>query len=326
MFKKTVLATSVALGMGMAGAAQADLFLFNPAGGGAGGAVTGALIDEAPGNDLAIGGSATGGGAPLPVGTTINNLYQSNLNSVSDANNVPVFSQGGGGNFFTFVAGFTETVVAASSFTDPGTCITTATNSFNVNAGGFFKMCAQTAGGNDLAGTGFACAGNGILSGQVLSGNATQTVFVPPAGAPFSPLDQSPNGNQRAPTMTLTSSGAANLTLRVDTANVGYFPDLLAGATLVVSMTNTSNITPFAQVDPSFVFSINGILNGGTPCNIGAVNGFTGPDFQFQADANSAFTRQVAKIPEPATLALLGLGLFAMGGALRRRTKLTKLY
>jgi len=315
MFKKTVLATSVALGMGMAGAAHADLFLFNPAGTGAVGAVTGAFIDEAPGNDLAVGGTQ-GGGAPLPVGTTINNLYQANLNSVNNAANVPVFSQGGGGNFFTFVAGFMETVVSASSGGG------TSTNNFSVNTGGFFKICAQTAGGNDLAGTGFACAGNGILSGHVVSGNATQTVFVGATG----PLDQSPNGDQRAPTLTLTSSGAANLTLQVDTVNTGYFPDLFTGASVVLSMTNTSNITPFAQVDPSIMFSINGVTNGGTPDNIGAVNGFTGPNFQFQADANSSFTRQVIVVPEPATLALLGVGLFAMGGALRRRIKLTKLH
>jgi hypothetical protein len=82
-------------------------------------------------------------------------------------------------------------------------------------------------------------------------------------------------------------------------------------------LTNTSNITPFGQVNPSSQFSINGIANGGTPNNIGAINGIIGPNFQFQADANSSFTRQA--IPEPGTLALLGA--VCMGAFLRRRCR-----
>jgi len=320
MFKKTVLATSVALGMGMAGAAQADLFQFNPTGGGAGAGVINnvATIDEAPGNSLGQAGSVSvPGGGPLTPGTTIMALYQANLTAMLGAASNVLFANGTGGNFFTFVAGFNETVTTSTQPGGPGTTVSTT---FNVNPGGFFKICAQSALGNDLAGTGFSCAGNGILSGSILSGNATQAGFP----ATLANLDGSPNGNQRGTTQTVTSSGAANLTLQVNFANTGFFPDLFTGATMVISMTNTSNITPFNQVDPSFAFSSNGTANGDVPDNIGAVNGITGPNFQFQADANTAFTR--IAVPEPATLALLSLGLFAIGGVLRRRSRLTNVY
>src|SRR5262245_23505612 len=124
MFKKTVLATSVALGMGMAGAAQADLFQFNPTGGGAGAGVINnvATIDEAPGNSLGGAGSVAGGG-PLPVGTTITDLYQANLTAMLGASSNVLFANGTGGNFFTFVAGFSETVTTSVQPGGPGTTV-----------------------------------------------------------------------------------------------------------------------------------------------------------------------------------------------------------
>src|SRR5437899_2793001 len=156
--------------------------------------------------------------------------------------------------------------------------------------------------------------GNGPRSGLVICAKSTYSGFT----INLLPLDQSPDGNQYPGITTVTSSGAANLTLQVDTVNAGYFPDLLAGGFITVSLTNTSNITPFGQVNPSAQFSINGIANGGTPNNIGTINGLTGPNFQFQADANSSFQRTV---PEPGTLTLLGLALAGMGGFFRRRSK-----
>jgi len=310
--KKTLLASIFAaglLGMSAASAGPSILFQFNPTGAGLGAGLIngGATIDEAPGNDLAVGGVNTGPGGPLlPVGSVIQNLYQANLTALLGSTSNILFSNGVGGNFFTFVAGFAETVIASSSGGG------TLTEVFTVNPGGFFKICAQSALGNDLTGAGFACTGNGILSGHLLGGNSTQTAFLANPVA----LDQF-NANDYPAITTLTSTGAANLTLQVDTVNAGYFPDLLVGGFITLSVTNSSLITPYNQVNPSGAFSANGIANGGTASNIGTVNGLTGPNFQFQADANSSFQR----VPEPGTLTLLGLAVAGMGGFLRKRRK-----
>jgi len=302
---KTSVAAMCAVGlMGVLPAAHADLFTFDSNGAAAGGAVGGAaFIDQLPGNNLAIGGTVAGG--PPPVGSGVSNLYQANLNSINAANGAALFTNGAGGSFFTFVAQFNETVIGNST----GGGATTA--NFAILPGGTFKMCAQSALGNDLAGTGFSCAGNGILSATATGGFATQTGFA----ALLAPLDSSPNGNQRGTTASVTSAGAATLNLRVTFADPNYFPDLVSGTGFTLSFANTSLVTPFNQVDPSLAFSSNTIANGDTPDNIGPINGISGPNFQFQADANQSFVR----VPEPGTLALLGLGALVGGFARRRK-------
>jgi len=306
--KKLVIASSLALGLGMASSAQATLFQFNPQGNGLGAGLVNnvATIDQAPGNALALGGVQPGGTGQLALGTVITDLYQANLNSMLGTSSNILYANGLDGNFFTFVVSFNE-VVTGSTVNQDGS----VTNTFSILPGtGFFKMCDQAGLADDLTGTGFACAGNGILSGTAVGGNATQTGF-PTALVQF---DQSPDGNQYGATQTVTSSGAANLTLQINFADANFFPSLNPGVQFVMSMVNSSLITPFNQVNPSSQFSINGVANGGTAAGIGAINGITGPNFQFQADANQSFV-----IPEPGTLALLGLGFAGLGGLLRRR-------
>jgi hypothetical protein len=312
-FKQLTIGTlSAALAVPLA--AQAELFTFDPTGGG-GGTANIALIDQAPGNALAQGGV-----------TAINNFlagsndtgftlhYQANLSAMQFANTSNAFSNGSGGNFFTFVAGFGETVIGADPF--PGT----ATFAFDpTNPVNFFNMYASNSIGNNLTGEGFV-NGAPILTAHIV---AVPTSNFQVTNTTGSNLDQSPDGDQWGGQQTVTGGGLSDIVLVVDSVNSGYFPSLNPASTITVSFFNNSQVDPFRQVDPSQCFNTDGSVCGGgggitSLGTLGAVNGAnnSGPNFIFQADGNQSFA-----IPEPASLALIGLGLSAMGflGRSRRR-------
>jgi hypothetical protein len=293
--------------------AQAELFTFDPTGGGAGTANL-ALIDQAPGSALAEGGVTAINNFLAGSGNTNFTLhYQANLSAIQFADTSIGFSNGTGGNFFTFVAGFGETVVGASPF--PGTA------SFQFDAANpvnFFNMYASNSIGNNLTGTGFV-NGSPILTAHIVA--VPTSNFQVTNNTPTN-LDQSPNGDQWGGQQTVTGGGSSDITLVVDSVNSGYFPSLTPDSTITISFFNNSQVDPFRQVDPSQCFNTDssvcggggGIISLGT---LGAVNGSTeGPNVIFQADGNQSF-----RVPEPASLALIGLGLSFMGffGKSRRR-------
>jgi hypothetical protein len=307
-FKHLTIGTlSAALAMPLV--AQAELFTFDPTGGG-GGIANLALIDQAPGSALAEGGVTAINNFLAGAGDTNFTLrYQANLSAIQFANTSIGFSNGTGGNFFSFVAGFGETVTNVSG----------GTASFGFDASNpvnFFNMYASNSIADNLSGTGFV-NGTPILTAHVIAVPTSNFTVTNSAGTN---LDQSPNGDQWSGQQTVTGGGSSDITLVVDSVNSGYFPTLTPASTITISFFNNSQVDPFRQVDPSQCFNTDTSLCGGGGIislgTLGALNGSTGPNIIFQADGNQAFA-----VPEPASLALIGLGLSAMGffGKSRRR-------
>lgn len=339
---KYALAGAFALSISMPFAANADPFIFDPTGGSALGApgsnaIHGVeTIDQTVGSALAIGGTTAinnfinGDG---PIGFTL--AYQANLGILQDGDGETLYAPTSSSPRFTFVAGFGEKVLSADPYPGTATFVFDPDNPVN-----FFNMYATPTNGNTLTGEGFI-SGAPILEARITSviGSNFQITTTDENGNPIGTdsdgnplpatglLDRAGTDNW-AGQQTAFGAGSSDLRLEIISVNNAYFPDLDPTSELIISLLNNSQITPFGQVNPSQCFNMPGNLCGGigggitsvgTLGNInGAYNGDGGENFIFQADANQSITR-ASEVPEPASLALIGLGLSLIGFFNRRR-------
>lgn len=346
MLKKSLLSTAVTVALALS-AGQASAVMIDMVGAGGSGVLNNGstavhdvvTLDWKPDNAIAIGAISTptkAQGGPTAAGQLaderyIQNVAQGKLNSFGVSGGGQVGTEITPGNYlqnreFTFQASF-------YTFTSG---IGTATVANRLAPGeSFFRLYADSAkDSNDITGGGY---GNGklILEGKLSTLTGSFTDFTR-LGAPTDQLDKFGGDNQSG-VRTHVGNGSNTLGINITFLDNAYFLGDVAKLLLTLNYNDTTNLaTPFISANPSDSvvgvvpsYSLNAggqKVNGadclkigtdGKPFTSGATE--TGVvssrcDFHFQSDASGAF-----QVPEPGSLALVGLALSAVGFAGRRR-------
>lgn len=334
ILKKTLLVAALSVAFGGAQAATINPDGVNPLP--AFGNVS--VLDWTVGNAV-ITPISNGGNVQNPaVGDVFQTYAHARLSSFNDAGGNPVGTLVGNQEW-TYVTGFRETVFSVSGTPGVGSA------TFNTVSGGnnFFQIWYSDSAAtvsNNLTGKGFQ-NGKLILSGTVDAFNFNdpnklgQTSFT--ANTPVDAfgnlipavLDQF-NGNNYPGTLTVTGQGGGRIGVKVGSWDSTFFPDFVPG-TILLDLDTQINL-PFGKTNPSSCFwdgsaYINGLgpITGGTAAeqaddcaanSVGAINGFNGPNTALMTDSSTSLP---VSVPEPMSVALLGLGLAGMGVMVRRR-------
>lgn len=276
MKRHPLTATLTALSLVLCANALAgtEVFEFDPDGAGPGGPILVQTFDWLPGSALSV------GSIPVPIAPATaasNTLVHAKLGNFLNASNLAILGTGLNSTYeITMVMGLPQT---GTGFANSAFFTFDSTGSPN-----FFEIYWDaTRDSNALGGTGYN-NGTLILSGIVTSASTNFTVTnTTPVNLDNFVADNYPAID------TVSGVGGGQLAVQVLFANPAFFPSQLPETLLF----NTSQITPFSQVDPSAMFA--GSAGGAAPTTaavVGSVNGFSGPDFLMQADSNMSITLQ----------------------------------
>ena len=336
MFKLNKTAACVAAALFAVGAGSAQAARIDPFGlGGAGGSYEVANLGWNNGNAISAPLGATDLTDPVE-GDRIQTYGHAKLQGLSDRDGNTLLIAGFNPNNWTYVFGFSEEVVDSTATANTFRTTSVDADGLPLGTPNFFQVWANGKTATDLSGKGFNGDGGAVLliSGKIADYDPTtgigQTSFDASAGFdPSGALDQFV-ADDYAGYLSVKGTGGGKINAVIDSVNDKYFLDGLSLLTLDL-ITDTFQNLPFLQVNPSSCFwdgsayfsgAGNGIVDGcgalGDFGTIGVVNGgadpvFSGPNVMFQTRA----TTVLPTIPEPGTLALLGLG--ALGMFVRRR-------